>query len=232
MDPALWDEARRGGCCGLSGAKRVFYGDGRGVHTLVRPAPAAAEVLSPNTAAVAQQVESGRVGVSAVLPQFAYPPYYFRPIAQVLGCKRVPLELLWDGPGTLISCETRVSRTGEVRQPTFYECPPQVQSGYGFQRFTLPPLKHRSALSYMVNYHAERAWVPERQRFNAQQGWREYVVPNHCGVQGKRNLFWLNRWVGDPVLLRWDWNQEPVGVQAFLFNPKGLPQQRVGFLTL
>jgi hypothetical protein len=37
-----------------------------------------------------------------------------------------------------------------------HECPTQVRAGSALQRFTLPPLKHRSALSYMVDYRAER----------------------------------------------------------------------------
>jgi hypothetical protein len=236
VDPTLWDEARRGGYY-TAGDHKVFYSDVQGTCELLpSAAPCAANAVAP----LVPVVEAPRVVESEVRPftgasQFNYPPYYYRPLGGSLDCERSKVGVRWEGPGTVISRATTTEAgfstvpIGEVRA---HECPTQVRAGAAFQRFTLPPLKHRSALSYMVNYHAERVWVPERQCYAAHQGWREYVVPNHCGVQGKRNLFWLNRWVGDPVLLRWDWNQEPVGVQAFLFNPKALKPQTTGFLAL
>jgi hypothetical protein len=85
--------------------------------------------------------------------------------------------------------EGALAGVSPLEEARAYECPTQVRAGAALQRFTLPPLKHRSALSYMVDYHAERVWVPERQCYATHQGWREYVVPNHSGVGGKRSLF-------------------------------------------
>jgi hypothetical protein len=163
LDPTLWDEARRSGYCDTAEG-RVFYRDSGWASVYKVPPSLPQTVLEApkgNSAAHGTAPVTPPVNVdlpTPELPLFITPPYYYRSLFGGAARNLVPFKIRWDGAGTSVFPleSNSLSRVLPREGAQLYECPTQARGGFALQRITLPPLKHRSVLSYMVNYHAER----------------------------------------------------------------------------